>query len=79
MDVKETVFRFLKEKTKSDALTEETELLKSGLVNSLFALEIVVFVEQTFGVKLKRKDITAENFSSVNRIAALVDRLREGK
>lgn len=76
MDVKETVLRFLREKTGSGELTEETELLKSGLVNSLFALEVVVFVEQTFGVKLKRGDITPANFDSAAHIAALVARIR---
>lgn len=76
MDVKETVLRFLWEKTGSSHLTEDTELLKSGLVNSLFALEVVVFVEQTFGVKLKRGDITPANFDSAAHIAALVDRLK---
>ena len=54
-------------------------MMKSGLVNSLFALEIVMFVEKTFQIKLKRKDIKPENFSTVRRIAELVRRVKEGK
>lgn len=76
MNTKETVLGFLREKTGCGELTEETELLKSGLVNSLFALEVVVFVERTFGLKLGRRDITPANFDSAAHIAALVERLR---
>ncbi len=78
MDVKETVLAFLRENTGRSDLAGDTELLKSGLVNSLFALEVVVFVERTFGVKQKRGDITPENFSCADAIAALAARLKGG-
>lgn len=78
MNIQETILRFLREKTGQADIAPDTELLKSGLVNSLFALEMVVFVETTFGLKLGRKDITPENFSSADQITALVERLREG-
>lgn len=75
----QTVFTFLQEKTKCSTLNGDTDLMKSGLVNSLFALEIVMFVEKTFHIKLGRKDITAENFRTVNQIAALVERVSSAK
>lgn len=75
----EKIIAFLQGKTSSGELTYDTELMKSGLVNSLFALEIVMFVEKTFNIKLKRKDIKPENFSTVRRIAELVRRVKEGK
>lgn len=75
MDIQQTVLDFLREKTGGADIAPDTELLKSGLVNSLFALEIVVFVEKTFHLKLGRKDISPENFSSAASITALVERL----
>lgn len=73
MDTRERIFQFFAEKKKADGLTYDTELLKSKHINSLFALQIVMFVEKEFQVKLTRKEISMENFHSINAIAALVD------
>lgn len=73
MDTKERIFQFFVEKKKADGLTYDTELLKSKHINSLFALQIVMFVEKEFQVKLTRKEISMENFHLINAIAALVD------
>jgi len=78
-NTKETIIAFLEKETKCKDLDGDMDLMKSGLVNSLFALQIVMFVEKTFHIKLSRKDISAENFRTVNNIAALVERLGEGK
>lgn len=58
---------------RAEGLTYDTELLKSKHINSLFALQIVTFVEKEFGIKLKRKEISEQNFHTIRAIAALVD------
>ena len=73
MDTKERIFQFFVDKKKAEGLTYETELLKSNFINSLFALQIVLFVEKEFQVKLSKKEISPANFHSINAIAALVD------
>ena len=73
MDTRERIFQFFVDKKKAEGLTYDTELLKSKHINSLFALQIVMFVENEFQVKLSRKEISPENFHSINAIAALVD------
>lgn len=73
-DTRERIFQFFVEKNRADGLTYDTELLKSRHINSLFALQIVMFVEKEFQVKLARKEISPENFHSINAMAALVDR-----
>lgn len=73
MDTRERIFQFFVDKKKADGLTYDTELLKSKHINSLFALEIVLFVEREFGIKLAKKEISMDNFHSINAIAALVD------
>lgn len=73
MDTKERIFQFFADKKKADGLSYDTELLKSRHINSLFALEIVMFVEREFKIKLSKKEISTDNFHSINAIAALVD------
>ena len=73
MDTRERIYQFFVDKKKADGLTYDTELLKSRFINSLFALQIVMFVEKKFGVKLGRREISTENFHSINAIAELVE------
>lgn len=73
MSTQERIYQFFVDKNKAEGLTYDTELLKSKHINSLFALQIVMFVEKEFQVKLTRKEISTKNFSSINAIAALVD------
>lgn len=74
MDTKERILQFFADKKKADGLSYGTELLKSKHINSLFALQVVMFVEKEFGIKLARKEISPENFHSIDAIAALVER-----
>ena len=78
-EIKERIFRFFEEQKKSEGLEYDTELLKSKYVNSLFALQIVAYVEKEFGIKLKRKEISEKNFHSINAIADLVEQHVSGK
>ena len=75
MDTRERIYNFFVQKKRADGLDYDTELLRSRHINSLFALEIVRFVEKEFSVKLPRKEISEENFHTINAIAALVERL----
>lgn len=51
----------------------DTHLFDAGFLDSLGAVELVLFVEKEFGIKLKRKEISEANFHSISAIAALVD------
>jgi methoxymalonate biosynthesis acyl carrier protein len=44
-------------------------------VNSLFAMELVLFIEDSCGFTIPNDDLTLDNFRSVRAMAALVARL----
>lgn len=75
MQIEEQILAFFQEK-KCDDLTVDTDLMAAGYVNSLFALEIVMYLEKTFHIRLKGKDITKENFRTIAEMAALVRRVQ---
>lgn len=52
--------------------TDEQDLFAAGYVNSLFAVQIVMFVEGTLGVPVAGEDLDIRNFTSVERIDAFV-------
>ena len=52
------------------------DLFESGAVTSLFAMELVVHIEQTFGVTIEGDDLQLENFRTVGAMAEMVSRLK---
>ncbi len=70
MSTQEIILGFFKEK--GQEVSTDTDLFKGGYVNSLFALEIVMYLEKEFGIKFKNKDITEKNFKTVETIADTV-------
>jgi len=61
------------------SVSREDSLLDSGIVDSLGVLELVEFLERTFGISVTEEDLLPENFDSVRRMADLVDRKRAGR
>lgn len=43
----------------------EDDIFKLGLVNSLFALELVVFLENTFNIAIENEDLNLNNFNTI--------------
>lgn len=73
-EYKEQIREFLKKTKKVDMLNDDDDLFKKGFVNSVFALQLVNFIEKNFKIKLKNKDITEENFRSINNIINTVSK-----
>ena len=73
MTTQERILAFFEEKV-IKGIDPETDLFKGGYVNSLFALEIVMYLEKEFKIKMKNKDITEKNFKTVTKIAETVER-----
>lgn len=55
-------------------LTDEQDIFALGFVNSLFAMQLVLFVEKEFEMKVEDEDLDIDNFRTLNAIAALVER-----
>ncbi len=51
---------------------DDTSFLNEGIVESMNILELVLFVEERFGVKVEDQEIIPDNFDSVSRLAAYV-------
>lgn len=66
---------FLTERVRgTENVSGDENLFELGLVNSLFAMQLVNFVEKEFGVVVEDDDLTIEHFQSINAIASLIDR-----
>lgn len=53
-------------------LTLDTHLFDEGFVDSLGAVEIVCFVENTFSIEITQKDLILYPMNTINEIATVV-------
>jgi methoxymalonate biosynthesis acyl carrier protein len=70
-EARERIRVFLEPHT-GPALADTDDYFALGLVNSLFAMQLVVFVEQEFGLTLGPEQMVFDNFRTVNGLVRLV-------
>jgi acyl carrier protein len=54
-------------------LTDDDNLLTSGVIDSLGVLEIVTMLQQEYSLEINDDELTPENFESVRSIAQFVN------
>jgi acyl carrier protein len=57
-----------------DRLGDTDELIASGLIDSLAILEIVLYLEQTYGIDFSVLGIDRDEFSTIGNILDLIER-----
>lgn len=76
--VKQSLHRYITRELMSDRgtvpVSEDDNLLGSGLLDSMGMMSLVLFIETEFGVQVPPEDITIEHFLSINTIDAYLRR-----
>jgi acyl carrier protein len=74
MDVKGQIRRFLISEfhLKDAQLKDSTLLLEEGLLDSVATMDLIIFLEETFGISVAEEEVLPANLGSVDRIAAFV-------
>lgn len=70
--IKNQVQEFLGQFISNTDIDPDLNLFASGMVNSLFAMQLVLFVEKEFGIQVANEDLEFENFKSVNAIVGFI-------
>lgn len=58
---------------RSAHISENDDLLASGIINSLGILQLVSFIEEQMGVDIPVEDVVYENFQSVDTLATYLE------
>jgi acyl carrier protein len=74
MENKAKIREFLSRFFRDHQLADDEDIFASGYVNSMFAMQLVQFVEQEFGITVESEDLELDNFRTVDAISALVER-----
>jgi acyl carrier protein len=78
-DDKIKIKNFLLKSFNKKELNDDDNIFSLGFVDSLFAIELVIFIEKTFGIAVENEDLDLENFKSVNALCQLVKRKMQNK
>ena len=73
--IESALTEFLGETIKSDVASDQ-DLFASGLVSSMFAMQLVVHLESAYDIAIIGPELKLDNFRTVRAMAGLVLRLR---
>ncbi len=57
-------------------LSDEASFMDLGVIDSTGIMEVVIFMEENFGIKVLDADLLPENLDSINALVAFVERKR---
>jgi len=65
-DIREKLREFVGRFFRGHDLQDGEDIFATGYVNSMFAMQLVQFVESTFGLAVESEDLEMDNFRSID-------------
>jgi acyl carrier protein len=59
---------------RQETLNDDDSFLEQGIIDSTGILELVSYLEETYGIEISEAELIPENLDSINRIAAYLTR-----
>jgi acyl carrier protein len=74
-DIKGNIRSFLVARvSRAQDVGDGDDLFKSALINSMFAMQLLMYVEKTWKISVGPEDMNLDNFRSIDAIAGFVSR-----
>jgi len=73
-DTKQRIRTYLTKFFPGHELAEDDDIFSLGFVSSMFALQLVNFVEHEFSIVVENEDMELDNFRSIRGLHGLVER-----
>jgi acyl carrier protein len=70
--IEDIIRGYLMENVDAADLSDDEDMFESGLVNSLFAIQLMTFLEKTFAIKVTMDDLDMDNFKSIAATSTFV-------
>ena len=71
---KEKLRSFLARHIGGRTIGDDEQIFASGFVNSMFAMQLVLFLEKNFKIAIANEDLELANFQTINAMAGLIER-----
>lgn len=74
--IREFILREFLPGEKPEALTDASPLITGGILDSLGTVQLVVFLEETYGIEFQAHETGIDHFNTIADIARLVESRR---
>jgi methoxymalonate biosynthesis acyl carrier protein len=71
---KESLRAFLAKHAGGRTIGDDEQIFASGFVSSMFAMQLVLFLEKNFKIAIANEDLELKNFQTINAMAELIGR-----
>jgi len=71
-NIKNEIKKFLCKITRNDNLEDSQDIFGGGLINSLYSIQLILFLEKEFDISIQSPDLNIENFRTVNALTEFV-------
>jgi acyl carrier protein len=72
-DAKSKIRTFICKTFRNHDLQDNEDIFSLGYVNSMFALELVLFIEREFNITIENEDLAIDNFRTVDAMGQLLE------
>lgn len=76
MDIRNKIIEIIQNLNEDFDPNEESNLIEDGILDSFDIVNFIVEADETFDVKIRVEEIVPENFSNVDAIQKLIERLK---
>ena len=74
---KEQIRRYISQHAQTKEIVDEVDLFQTKIVNSLFVIELMVFLEETFSIRILSSDFDMRHFRSIQSICEFIAMKRQ--
>jgi methoxymalonate biosynthesis acyl carrier protein len=75
-EYKQIIRQFFSRFFRTDELNDSDDVFTGGYVNSLFAIQLIAWLEKEFKITIEDSDLELANFSTIDSIAQMLGRKR---
>ncbi|AIQ13259.1 acyl carrier protein [Paenibacillus durus] len=76
MNERELIAGFIQELINEPVSDHASNLFEQGFLTSLDVLDLLAFLENTFGLEISEEDVDMESFGTIDGLVGLVERKR---
>jgi methoxymalonate biosynthesis acyl carrier protein len=70
------ILSFIEGRFPQGGIEADQDIFSLGYINSLFAMELVMFIEKTFALTVPNEELRIDNFRTVEAMTTLIGRVQ---
>lgn len=72
-EIKEKIYSFLSGHFGDYQLKDDEDIFETGFINSMFAMQLVLFLEKEFQLSISDDELDFDNFRTINTMVQLIE------